>query len=300
MVIVRLAGGLGNQMFQYAFARRTALENGVPLKLDVVSGFRNDFYGRKYSLNHFNILEDTVTDRELKRIARTRSPSLVGKCHRLVNRLRPRGKSYILRECTFADFDLSILKGYEHIYIDGYWQSERFFQSIEEVIRRELSVKSPLEGANLEIANRIATEGSVSVHLRRLHGVSVSGEVDRAGVNLHGATSLEYYHRAVEYLRNRQGELHLFVFSDNPEWAEENFHVPHPTTFVSHNRGDQDYEDLRLMTLCKHHIIANSSFSWWGAWLCENPQKSVIAPKKWFNDPSRYTHDLVPDRWHRI
>jgi hypothetical protein len=300
MIIVRLKGGLGNQMFQYAFGRRLALDNDVPLKLDTVSGFENDFYKRSYGLGHFRIVENIASREEVMRFRRIESSGLRGWLYRLINLFRRRSQRHsVLREHRVSRFDLRVLKGSTNVLIDGYWQSEKYFQPINDLIRKEFQVKSPLEDLNLVLANEIRKSNSVCLHLRRY---SASGnEVNCSAVKKHGVLSPEYYYRGLRYLTNRQSKLHCFVFSDSPDWTEENLRLSCPSTFVTHNHEKgKDYEDLRLMSLCKHHIIANSTFSWWGAWLCTYPEKIVIAPKRWFKEPGRDTRDLIPDSWYRI
>ncbi len=303
MVIIRLKGGLGNQMFQYAFGRRLALDNNVSLKLDVCSGFKNDFFKRSYRLNHFRIIEKIASPEEVMRFERIDSSCLLRWLYRPINLFRVRSNKYsVLRDRSATRFDRRALKtSSANILINGYWQSEKYFQPIKDLIREEFQVKSPLEGSNLRLANEIRESNAVCLHIRRLHGVSGS-EVDCSAVKKHGILSLEYYSRGLRYLAKRCSNLRCFIFSDSPAWVEKNLRLPYPTTFVTHSHGleGKDYEDLRLMSQCKNYIIANSSFSWWGAWLCANPEKVVIAPKTWFNEPGLDTRDLIPDRWHRI
>ena len=294
MVIVKLKGGLGNQLFQYAAARRIALDNNLDLKLDILSGFENDFYKQKYKLNHFNIIEDFATKEEIDHLKRLGSTNLIGKVTRLRNSFRFGHKYCLIRERMF-NFDASILRHYKYAYLDGYWQSEKYFQSIEEVIRKEFSMKSPPEVLNQQIADKIIKTNSVCIHYRRLHGIS-GDKVCSRGVAIHGATSFEYYHSAINYLSSKYSDLHFFVFSDNSEWAQQNVQIDFPTIFVTYNRDEKDYEDLQLMSQCKYYIIANSSFSWWGAWLNQSEDKIVIAPKQWFR-ANINTVDLCPPEW---
>ncbi len=150
-------------------------------------------------------------------------------------------------------------------------------------------------GRNKDIGEMIQSFKSVSLHIRR--GDYVSNKVTN---QVHGVCDLNYYSHAISYIAERISNTHLFVFSDDPEWAKGNLKTEIPTFFVDNNRADKDYEDLKLMRQCKHNIIANSSFSWWGAWLNQNAGKIVIAPKKWFNDKSINTKDLIPEKWIRL
>ena len=133
------------------------------------------------------------------------------------------------------------------------------------------------------------------MHIRR--GDYVSNPTTN---KLHGTCSLEYYHNAVDIIAAKVSNPHFFIFSDDHEWARNNFKIDYPLTFVAHNNAGKNYEDMRLMSLCKHHIIANSSFSWWGAWLGSNPKKIVCAPRGWFKDKSLNTNDIIPSDWSRI
>lgn len=290
MVIVRLMGGLGNQLFQYAAARRVAWVNNVPLKLDVSSFAANNF--RKYSLEHFDIAGHIASPQEIARFNKSRSKRVIRLASRLVNKLRPYHERPVIRERHFY-FDPNMLKVSGQVYLDGYWQSEKYFKDIEEVIRREFKVKHRFDKANEQVANSIMNTESVSLHVRRSDYV-----LDTQVNQVHGVCPLDYYYAAIQALTKFVVNPHFFIFSDDPQWAKGNLKLSHPVTFVTHNNADKDYEDLRLMTICKHHIIANSTFSWWGAWLCEHPAKMVFAPKIWFRTDKRNTKDLIPDSWY--
>ena len=273
MVIVKLYGGLGNQLFQYAMARRIAVDTRSLLKLDASTGFENDFYKRTYSLNHFNVFEHFAAPEDIV------------------------GLQYV-KEKHFH-FDPEVLNLSDSVYLDGYWQSEKYFKSIEDIIRDELTVKEPLKDANLRIASQMAATNSVSIHFRRLYGVSC-GKVDTQGFNIHGSIPLDYYYRCIERLTQTVKDPHFFVFSDDPGWVRDNLKLPYPTMVIANNGEDKDYEDLRLMSLCKHHIIANSTFSWWGAWLNRRKDKMVFTPEPWFNAAEHDVKDLIPEQWMKI
>ena len=135
----------------------------------------------------------------------------------------------------------------------------------------------------------------MSIHVRRGDYVS-----DAITQEIHGLSPLEYYAAAIQHIAHVAVQPHFFVFSDDPSWVRQNLHIDYPTTYVEHNTADRNYEDLRLMSLCRHHIIANSTFSWWGAWLGSNRAKMVIAPKRWFNTPDKDTRDLIPRSWIQL
>lgn len=293
MVIVKLMGALGNQLFQYAIGLRIALDNDLIFKLDVTD-VENDFYKRTYSLRHFNITENIASKTDLKYLQRSRR-----RLFRMANRLIPFNKSYEVKEKSPC-FDHDVLRPYKKVYLNGFWQSEKYFKSIEDILRKELTVKKPLIDQNLKTANDIIKTNSVGIHFRRLHGVSTDGNTNIKEATMYGKLPIEYYNLALRYLSNKYNNLTLFIFADDPEWVKENAEFRFPTNFVTHNTYDKDYEDLRLMSLCKHQIIANSSFSWWSAWLNANPGKIVITPKKQYNDRALYNRDYIPESWIKI
>ena len=292
MVIVQLVGGLGNQMFQYATARAIAYRNQVPLRLDI-SQFQH-YPDREYKLDHFSITASTISHEAVGFLTRQDHRSALRRFLYLIrNRLPLRAHSVLAQQ--HYHFDPSILEAPGNVYLTGYWQSEKYFKDIEPIVREELTVKNAPDAENRAMARLIAQTESVSLHVRRGDYVSKP-----ATYQYHGVCSLEYYRSAVEKLRQKVKHPHFFVFSDDIPWAKQNLRLGFPTTHVEHNGLEKDYEDLRLMSQCKHHIIANSAFSWWGAWLCTRPGKLVIAPRKWFNKADCDTSDLIPASWSRV
>ena len=214
---------------------------------------------------------------------------------RLLDRALPLRRRTLIVERAFT-FDPDVLRTTRrNIYLQGYWQSEKYFRDIRPMLQRDLTVKTEPDAANAAMAGRIRRVESVSLHVRR--GDYVSNEVT---TRVHGVMDPDYYRRAAEDLGARVRQPHFFVFSDEPQWAREHLELGHPTTVVDLNGPDRSCEDLRLMRLCRHHIIANSSFSWWGAWLSDGPDPVVIAPKRWFRESEHDTRDLIPDRWRRL
>jgi hypothetical protein len=266
LVITKLIGGLGNQMFQYAMARRMAYLHNETLKLDI-TGFK-EYRLRDYYLHQLNIEAEIATAAEIDCLKRRR-----------------------IKE-EFFHFDPWILRLRGGLYFEGYWQSEKYFKDIAKVIRSEFTVKIPLSGANLKLADRIKGCEAVAVHFRR--GDYVTNPVTN---QYHGICAPEYYRRAAREIANQVPDLHFFLFSDDPEWVAQSVYFEYPVTIVAVNRSDKPHEDLRLMSFCKYHIIANSTFSWWGAWLGTHPGKIVYAPKKWFDKANLYIWDLIPEEW---
>lgn len=299
MVIVRLKGGMGNQLFQYAAGRTLALKKKTEFKLDTVSSYKNDRYGSKYVLGHFNIKENFVSEAERQRF------NFSGIQKRIYNTLhffKPYYRRSIVEEPVKQRFkyDPNLLLTPANVCLDGYWQNERYFIDSAELIRKEFVLRDQPDPLNREIAQKISQSESVCVHLRRRLGVSVDGKKKfEDAIKFHGACSLDYYRLALQKIAENAKNPYFFVFSDDTEWARKNFVINYPVQILTHNNGTKDQEDLRLMSLCKHHIIANSSFSWWGAWLAQSPAKVVIAPRYWDTN-NIFIKELTPASWFRI
>jgi hypothetical protein len=194
------------------------------------------------------------------------------------------------------EFDPAMLSIGAGTYLDGYWQCERYFKDLAERIREDFKILTAPNEANAMMLQQILETEAVSVHIRR--GDYVSNPETNA---VHGTCDLDYYVRAAELMKSRVGRpLRFFVFSDEPAWVRANLDLGAEMTFIEHNGPNADYEDMRLMSACKHHIIANSSFSWWGAWLNPSPNKLVVAPKRWFRTNNLSDRDLVPTDWIRV
>jgi hypothetical protein len=297
VVITRLIGGLGNQMFQYATGRALALRRRAALKLDV-TGFAavGAHTKRRYELDSFSIQGSAASEADLARFGRARKLRSL-RLDRVLRRLRidrSNGAWPIYREPHFQ-FDPAVPELRAPVYLDGYWQSERYFSDIAGTLRQEFAAKAPLHRENTALAEAIDSVNAVSVHVRRGDFVS-----DPLTNRFHGICSPDYYHRAVDYIIARVGPPHLFVFSDDQQWTRANLRFAVTTTFVGANPPDCGYRDMQLMARCRHHIIANSSFSWWGAWLNPAREKIVVAPRQWFGASSNDTRDLIPSNWIRL
>ena len=291
MVLVELNGGLGNQLFQYAFGRRIALDRKAELRFDL-SAFTSQI--RQYKLQNFHIVGSPANAAELKRFFWWKHNSISS----LVYRLWDASKVYYRRRCVDEQsigFDKNILKCPREVYLRGYWQSEKYFKDVAPTLHEELTVKVPLSGPNLSMMEKIKSCTAVSLHVRRGDYVS-----DPPTTSTHGILPLEYYQAAIYLILERIPIPTFFVFSDEVPWVRENLRVEGAEViYVEHNSTKMDYEDLRLMSHCQHHIVANSSFSWWGAWLCANDSKMVIAPQKWYAIDLD-TRDLIPEDWIRL
>lgn len=292
MIVTRLIGGLGNQMFQYAVGRALAHRAGSRLALDV-SGFAN-YDLRRYELAEFNIAAEVASEKQLIALgAVSKPPTFI---NRLLRRLGYAAPEHVLREASFT-YDNRIERASAPVYLDGYWQSEKYFVHIADELRKEFSLRDACDTANAEMAAQIlaAGSGAVSLHIRRGDYVS-----NAHTAQYHGVCSLDYYREAVSHIARYVEQPHFFVFSDDHAWVKENLQIDSPMTLVQVNSADRGIYDMMLMKSCRHHVIANSSFSWWGAWLNSHADKIVIAPREWFKQSGNDTRDLIPASWTRL
>jgi Glycosyl transferase family 11 len=289
MVVVKLMGGLGNQMFQCALGLQLAQRKRTPLRLDVSDCRTNE--KRPYALDSLNVNVISASPDELRRFSIPSDSNLA----LLMDRLVPYYRRRYVREPNFPRFDANIFRCGRNVYLSGYWQSEKYFLEIAPEIRRAFMPRWPLSPGSANVAQRIGAANAVSIHVRR--GDYVTNHAAHA---FHGLCSPQYYAAAIEYVQARITSPRFFVFSDDAEFADARFGDVPQCEVVCSDPNRLDHEDLWLMRLCKHHIVANSSFSWWGAWLNPREDKIVVAPKKWFRAPALDTRDLVPESWARI
>ena len=292
-VIPRISGGLGNQLFCYAAARRLALANQVEVVLDEISGFSYDtLYLRQYQLNHFNISSRKATSAErLEPLSRVRRY-----IKRRWNQSKPfMQRKYIVEEGLAFDSRLLDFKLNNSVYLEGYWQSEKYFKDVDAIIRQDLQIFPPTDTTNQAMAAQIRGCTAVAVHVRFFDEPHTSGINNAPG---------NYYNRAVEAMERLETGAHYFIFSDQAEFARDRIKLPDDRiTLVGHNQGDElAYADLWLMTQCQHFIIANSTFSWWGAWLAANPAKRVIAPGFEMREGKMAWgfYGLLPEEWLKL
>jgi hypothetical protein len=292
MVISQILGGLGNQMFQYAAGRSLSLSVGHPLLLDL-SGF--DHYSLHHGFELARVFAAPVlaasTD-EVREVLGWRASKFALKLLKRMDLTVLRGKSLAIEPhfnywTGFRELDFPC-------YLMGYWQSEKYFADIEAILRKDFSFKVPLTGQNIEISSRMQDCQSVSLHVRR--GDYVTHAATSKVLNV---CSLEYYRKAITHIADHVTSPKFFVFSDDLPWVKNNLKATFQIEYVDGNQGPQSYIDMQLMSHCKHHVIANSSFSWWGAWLNPSPKKVVIAPRQWFCNGLNDS-DLVPQQWVRL
>ncbi len=283
MFIIKIMGGLGNQMFQYAFAKALCSNLEDSFKLDLTS-FQGDNL-RKFELNIFNITPDTATESDILRLKKkTKVPKFLRQILK-VEKFDP--KTYF-EEKEFV-FSSEVFQKKAPFYFEGFWQSEKYFKKAETSIRDDFTFKNLDFLKNKNLLESIKSTESVSIHIRR--GDYVQNTKTKA---IYDILTLDYYKNALTTIKNSVQKPVFYIFSDDPEWVKENLKLDD----CFYSTGENHFEDFYLMQNCKHNIIANSSFSWWAAWLNNNPKKIVIAPNRWFSESSGLSYsDIVPENW---
>lgn len=267
-------GGLGNQMFQYAVAQSIALENSDSFKLDI-SAF--DTYGLfSYRLNEFTISENLASEKDVQKI--------IGRFSFLLNLSKRLGFGNYYREKERTIYDSGVFQK-ENIYLDGYWQNEQYFSKYRDIILQAFTPKCEFSSQTKLYQQQIENSDSISMHIRRGDYL----KHDEIGV-----LPVDYYKKSIDYFRKKNPICVFYVFSNDISWCKKSFNDIDNMVFV--DSSESEVADLWLMSLCNCNIIANSSFSWWGAWLNQNPNKIIISPKQWMRvNPNN--HRWVPSNW---
>ncbi len=292
MIITKLQGGLGNQLFQYAIGRRLAIDQKTELKIDI------DFYDiqanvtkRDFKLKAFQINADFATKADKIAVLG------LSVFQPIKRRLWKMGFDIFrwnyIRESSYG-YHSEVLNHTESAHLDGYWQCPLYFESIRSVLLNEITIENKFLTEPFQTKSKeINIKNSVAIHVRR--GDYVSNPI----VNQQfGVCSVEFYNTAIQYILEKVDKPEFYVFSDDITWCKQN--IDSQITPVNFVTGFSDYEDLILMSKCKHQIVSNSTFGWWGAWLNQNPTKIVIAPAVWYVDPTLDTTQLIPSEWIRL
>ncbi|MFA6547728.1 MAG: alpha-1,2-fucosyltransferase [Candidatus Magasanikbacteria bacterium] len=283
MIVVKIKAGLGNQMFQYALGRRLSLDWNDELKFDLswFQNIKNSETPRTLDIDKFKINLVEVTDQEREQVM----PCFFSK---IINKIRAR-----LDRNYFYHFHSGLLKKKNNVYLDGYFQSYKYPDSIRKTLLDDFVLKNGYSQDAQKTKNDIELSGeSVAVHVRR-------GDYSSSCKNWNGLCDIKYYQQGLDQIKKKYSSVKLFIFSDDIAWARENLKFDSPMVFVSRPTLS-NAEELLLMSLCKHQIIANSTFSWWGAWLNQNPQKIVVAPSRWLLVSNIDTSELLPSEWTTI
>lgn len=296
MIYVRLISGLGNQLFQYAMGRRLSLELNVPLKLDL--SFYESQTLRSYRLDKYLVNAEIANEKEIERLTGIYGKQdIYSKVFRRIESRLSKHRRRIFKQENWWSFEPELFRVSSPVYLDGYWQHHKYFEQFPAKILEELSVKDTSHPMYQQAKNQIANAGeSVSVHIRRSDYLT-----DPNANNTMGVLPLDYYYQAVSHMKANLENPSFFIFSDDQNWVRENLNIDAPVCYVDFDNGQSEYLELELMSKCRHNIIANSSFSWWGAFLNSNREKLVTAPKNWVSSPSLNEHvQIVFPSWHKI
>ncbi|MFV0390959.1 MAG: alpha-1,2-fucosyltransferase [Paludibacteraceae bacterium] len=297
MIIASLFGGLGNQLFQYANARAVSLRLGVELQLDtsIIRGKEEvaDFTNRDFELSVFNINAGISDVKEVRKYVPNllRTPKWFHQIYR-IKRMFTGKHLFIERTWNRFHYIPSIERVKDNTYLYGYFQTERFFKDIRAEILDAIQLKPDISVSteNQTIFNSMKNENAVSIHVRR-------GDYQNSNFML---LEMDYYAKAIERISETVKNPKFYIFSNDMDWVRHQFsNLNIDFQAIDINTGEQSYMDMILMSNCKHNIIANSTFSWWGAWLNTHEDKVVIAPKNWFKQKDK-SSELIPDEWIKI
>ncbi len=309
MIIINIKGGIGNQFFQYALGRKLSLLNKADLKFDT-SLFSEDLFGRKFKLNIFNTVGDIATKNEISKIKGSRreleinnelmyNSGLLSKIYRMFYWRYYRltyTNSNVVNELTHLRFDNKILKVMDNTYLNGFWPHYQYFEDIREILLKEFQLKPKYQTNDFlkKKAYINSLENPISIHFRR-------GYANRDwDLNYFGVLPMTYYEKAINIIINKIINPTFLIFSDDINWVKVNLKTDQNHEYIDLGKNpDSDYLELILMSYCKHNIIANSSFSWWAAWINENCNKEVISPKKWYigKNGLEITTNHAPPSW---
>ncbi len=299
MILVRLMGGLGNQMFQYAAAKSVAVRNKTILKIDTTLLEENKKHPheivthRELDLAIFDLPLMKATKEEVEYFNGKKYRFLIGKIYNKIGSVKRKRNLIIEKD---RSFNKNILRLGDNKCIVGSWQSEKYFKDIESEIRNLFTFKLPVLDTSKDFLNDIKSHDSICLNVRR--GDFVTSPLYS---NTLGALTADYYIKAIEYFEGRVTRPKVFVFSDDMDWCKNNLKLKMPVCFVGHEHAGEKFGNyLQLMKNCNHFVIPNSSFGWWGAWLSKHQDKIVIAPKNWFKDAAMKDKDIVPENWIRI
>lgn len=293
MITVKITGWLWNQMFQYAVGRALSLKRETDLSLDI-SAF-DTYRLHEYSLENFAILRQYSKKSDLPWYENSSSNKYIDFIFQKTKNFAAKYNSSHFRENGFEPFNENVLRLPDGSFLDGYFQSDKYFSEYADTIRKDFEVIIPPTEENIVMKQHIESVNAVSLHIRR--GDYVKNSDTNA---LHGVCNAEYYKNSVAYIASMIQDPVFFIFSDDIDWAKENLRTGYEQYYIDFNDASQNYEDIRLMKTCQHHIIANSTFSWWGAWLNPKKDKIVTIPSVWFSGYTYDTKDLYPEGWIKI
>jgi len=287
MIIVKISGGLGNQLFQYTFGQYVAKKTNKDVVYDIQTDLRiANFTPRTLALLNFNLELNVATEKDIRKM-RFFSKKSFQRIERKLVQLYPfLNKKYKVEKNFHSEFIQDVK---DNCYYDGYWQSFKYLDLNESLLRSQMVLDAYSLKNKAELIDRISNSQSVSIHIRRGDYISI-----KANSSIFNLCSLEYYSNAINYINSSFPNAQYYIFSDDIEWTKLHF-IGDQYLFMD---GNEPIEDLYMMSLCKHNIIANSTFSWWSAWLNQDRNKIVIAPKQWYvGKQNDFIQELIPNKW---
>lgn len=296
MIVIRLKGGLGNQMFQYALGRILSIKNNTELAFNIEAYedksprlFKSNFAMRDYDLEVFNIKGRIANKSEIPLLYRMYGK---GKLMVLIDAVRRRVFKHKAQELYTQRFNPYMLSLGKNSYIDGFFQSPKYFIGYEDIIRQDFKLRNEPSDNIKQMYKDISNNESLCMHVRR---------GDFVGNPNHDVLDSDYYNKAISLLEGKTNIDTIYIFSDDIQWCKDNMHFNYPTVFVSEEyAGLKGEGHMYLMSACKNFIIPNSTFAWWGVWLSENKNKKVVAPKIWTKDSNNDMGDLILEDWITI
>jgi hypothetical protein len=294
MVTVQLNGGLGNQLFQYAAGKALSLHHNVPLQIDVSWFHKGELHylevPRDFELYNFLGVTDPI-------IHTNPAPQAESRTYlerKITSKIFPAYKKAVYIE-PFCHYDSNFFKSKKSVVLKGQWQSEKYFSNNESFFKNAFRLKKDLIENSIAKAKHLASKESVAVHVRRADYLRL-----KIILEWHGIMTEDYYRKAFKILDERLSVYEVYYFTDDPAWVQNNLLSIKEGEILSGSVNQTHYDDFHLMSHCRHNIIANSSFSWWAAWLNNNSDKIVIGPKKWFDQGPKDTQDILPESWIKI
>ncbi len=284
-------------MFQYAAGMALSLQKCTSFYFDDSLYCSDNWYSRNKVKRSFGLHVFCLTAKPLSGLSRFFVLSLMRKrwslLRKILSAFRIPGSLVYVNDMNHERMvDERLQRLGKDIFLDGYWQTEDYFKSIRNIILDEFKFHEPPNSVNSAFLSDIASCDAICVHVRRTDYLTCEN------LAIRGICGPNYYQNAIEYIKSRFPKAQFYFFSDDPTWVKEEFSGMDSVTIIGHNVGHNDSEDLRLMISCKHFIIANSSFSWWAAWLGQYPGKIVIAPKLWMANGDDF--NIVPNNWIRL
>jgi len=293
MIIAELVGGLANQMVIYAAAKALSEHLQVELKIDITK--INKDKKRNYALNHLNIGAKIATQKEIDFVCQKSNLWIINKIKNKV-RKKCNGNTFGIYVEPSISYDPNFFSLKDNTFIRGHFINAKYFSAIKEILRHEFQIKSSLSKKSKELIDPITSSNSVSIHIRRGDYAN-----ERKTNEIHGLIPIDYYKTSIDLISNRIKSPNFYIFSDDITWVKENLQTTQEMHFIEHTNGETAYEDLYMMSQCKHNIIANSGFSYWGAWLNTNEEKIIISPKQWCADNKLNDRfKLIPKEWLKI